>query len=562
MLRSLLRQAVRSLPDRAQFLLKCARAALGQNDWAAPITCVHVREQNVLDKIAGRERVRPDRKRLLFFSLQKSPPWLEVEFSVAEALRLRGHAVHGILCDGMVPLCEMNLGRQERPPCGVCVAWLARYEDAFGFRWSRLTNFVRAADRADAERSLIGTPDHEWSTLVVDGVEVGRLARRELQRYHRGFVFEPEADPAYRQWVVSAVLLVRLAVRLLDREQPDIVVTSSGRTLTSACLLAVARRRGVHIVTWDTEPSYADGLVFSHNDTAVTIPLDEAWRDASRQRLTDPQVHVLNEFIGRWARSEITPFPYNPAPLEDAASIRARLRLRRDAPLVVVFTNSAWDMAAVDRDVGFSSMFDWLFALVEYGVAHPEIDLVIRAHPSETNVPPDLRSRTPVGPEIMKRYGPLPKHVTLVDGSSPLSSYTLAEMAQVVMVYASRIGLEVALRGQRPWLAGETTYRGKGFTRDLTSKREMVDLLEAGTCNDVLSAEEVELAERFAYLWFFRYVTRLPLLRAAAGPFRLPTFQVLAPGGHPVIDRLCEALVTGAPFLDLSAGRESRGPTA
>ncbi len=100
------------------------------------------------------------------------------------------------------------------------------------------------------------------------------------------------------------------------------------------------------------------------------------------------QVQELNEFLRRWARSENTPFPYNPAPLEDRASIAAGLGLRPGSSMVVAFTNSAWDVAVADRDIGFSSMFDWLFALVEYASAHPTIDLVVRAHPSETNVPP------------------------------------------------------------------------------------------------------------------------------------------------------------------------------
>jgi hypothetical protein len=33
--------------------------------------------------------------------------------------------------------------------------------------------------------------------------------------------------------------------------------------------------------------------------------------------------------------------------------------------MIVAFGNSAWDMAAVDRDVGFTDMFEWLFALVD-----------------------------------------------------------------------------------------------------------------------------------------------------------------------------------------------------
>ena len=553
-----LRQAVRRLPEPAQLLLKRGNAALWRHDWAAPIKRLRVREQEYLDRTAHDNGSRPDRKRLLLFALQQVPPWLEVEYSLTTALRLRGHHVRGILCDGLLPLCEMNLGGSDRPPCGVCAGWLARYEDAFGFTFSRLTHFVSSADRDLAERLIAGTPDHELATLVVDGVGVGRLAGRELQRYSRGFVFRPEADPAFRQWLVSAVLLVRLAGRLLDREQPDIVIASSGRTLHSACLCAIAGLRRIHVVTWDTEPTYADGLVFSHNDAAPLLPLDEAWTAAAGQPLTGDQGRALHEFLDGWARGD-TPHSYNPAPLDDRDIIRRRLGLRPGAPLVAAFTNSAWDMAAVDRDVGFASMFEWLFALTDYAVAHPEIDLVVRAHPSEANVSPDLRSRTPVGPEILKRFSRLPDNITLVEGSSPVSSYALAEMAQVVMTYASRIGLEVAVRGKRPWLAGDTTYRGRGFTRDLASRQEMIDLLDAGTFDDALPAAGIELAQRFAYLWFFRYVTRVPLLRPSTRPFALRPFRELAPGGHPVIDSLCEALVTGRPFVDLGTSSKFDG---
>src|SRR2546426_2443095 len=317
---------------------------------------------------------------------------------------------------------------------------------------------------------------------------------------------------------------------------------------SSACLFFFSSRRRHPRLQGDWS---SDVCSSDLNHPAVEIPIDDAWSEASRQCLASAQVEELRDFLRRWARSEITPYPYNPAPLEDLTSIRSQLELRPGAPMAVAFTNCAWDMAVVDRDVGFSSMFDWLFALVEYAVAHSGIDLVVRAHPSETNVSSDLQSRTPAGSEILKRYGPLPGNIKLVGGQSPISSYALADMAHVVILYASRIGLEVALRGKRPWLAGNVTYRGKGFTRDLASKEEMVALLDAGTFGDTLSADEIELAERFAYLWFFRYVTRLPLLRPRGRPFALKTFRELAPGGHPVIDNLCEALVTGAPFVDL-----------
>ncbi|MBK8742720.1 MAG: hypothetical protein IPM02_25985 [Betaproteobacteria bacterium] len=121
------------------------------------------------------------------------------------------------------------------------------------------------------------------------------------------------------------------------------------------------------------------------------------------------------------------------------------------------------------------------------------------------------------------------------------------------IVYASRFGLELALRGTRPWLAGAVTYRDKGFTLDLASREHMFAMLKDNADDNRLSDAEVKLAKRFAYLWFFRYEVRLPLLFPADKRFALRSFHELGPGGDPAIANICEAFVTGSPFLDLNA---------
>jgi hypothetical protein len=551
-IRKALRRVVSRLPEREQLLIRRATAAVRGLDWAAAVSRLRQSEAQFIDDTVAQHRGAPGTRRVLVCLLQQLPPVAEVSYSLATALRLRGHEVRGILCDGILPMCEMNLGELDRPPCGVCATWASRFEAACGFSFTRLTALLSPTDLHLAEQRVASVPDDGLTSLMIDDVPVGVLARRELQRYHRGFVFHPERDPAYRRWLVSGALLVTLARRLFDQEQPDVLVISSGRTLLAACLTAVARAMGVRTVSWDLEDSHRDGLVFSHGAPAVELPLDDAWAHASSEPLSGEQREVLGRFLGRWSRSEGTPFQYNLNPQQDPAAIKSQLGLRPDAPLIVAFANAAWDMAAVDRDVGFRSMFEWLFSVIDYALAHPEIDLVVRAHPAEINVPSDLRSRTRVVSEIRQRYPDLPSRITLLEGNSSVSSYTLAELAQVPMMYATRLGLELAVRGRRAWLAGQTTYRERGFTRDVGSRREMEALLDARTFNEVLSAGEIAQAERFAYLWFFRYVVRLPLLRPPTRKFALSTFRELAPGGHPVVDRIAHAIVTGAPFLDLA----------
>ena len=547
----MIRQALYRLPAGLQLHLKAAkRWALGTYDWAGPVRRLRLREHAHMEEIAQQQRAQDGRKRIAIYSLHHFSP---VEYGLAKALQLRGHDVRGILCDGLLPLCELNLGPKTRPPCSVCIGAFSRHEDAFGFSYDRLSQYITPEDRERAEALVAETSDDALPDLRVDDVPVGVFARRELQRYYRGFIFDPAHDPAYRRWLVSGVLYTWTSRRWLDSVQPDIVGVCSGRTLNTACVYDVARRRGIRVVTWDGAATHRDTLMFSHDRPATEIPLDDLWESERHRPLSAEEDQRLSTHLDLWSRSRNTPFPYNRNPIDAQDAIVDDLGLRPGAPLVAAFTNTSWDIAVIDRDVGFASMFDWLFALVRYAQQHPQIDLVVRAHPAEKMVPPDLQSRSPVGPEVRARFEPLPPNVRFIEGDNPISSYTLAQMASVNVVYSTRFGHELALRGIRPWIAGAVTYRGKGFTLDLAGVDHMYDLLNASAFDTRTSADEIELARRFAYLWFFRYETRLPLLLPADRRFALTSFQQLAPGGDPTVNRLCEAFVSGSPFVDIGS---------
>lgn len=472
-------------------------------------------------------------------TFQQALPWLGISTALARALTLRGHVVRGLRCEGLLVQCEHTLGRQAQPSCARCSRGMRGAEDALGLDAIGSGSLLTLADRQHAERVVADASGAGLAGLVVDGIPIGRLAARELQRFARGAVPTPDADPAFRSWVVTAHLLSTLMDRALDTVRPDLVFATNGRTLPAALLTAHARQRGIRVVTWDTEPTHPDALVFSHGGEAAVVPLDDRWEDARRQPLTDAQRAELRAFAAQWASA------HHPTRSQLPAGLRG------DAPLVVAFSNSAWDMAAVDRDVAFTSMFDWLDAVVHAARRHPGVDVVIRAHPAERKGTPDLWSRTPVPATLRARHAALPPNLHLVDAAAPVDTYALLARATVAMVYSSRIGLEAALGGLRPWIAGATTFRGKGFSRDLAGGGD-VDAAFGVTARDALTSEEQELAERFAFLWWCRALVRIPWLCDGHRVMPVPDSARLAPGGDPVVDRLCEAISAGTPFTDLS----------
>jgi hypothetical protein len=108
--------------------------------------------------------------------------------------------------------------------------------------------------------------------------------------------------------------------------------------------------------------------------------------------------------------------------------------------------------------------------------------------------------------------------------------------------------LEAAVRGKLVGVAGETHSRGRGFTIDISAPQELERALahEAGP----LSAERVELAIRYAHMFFYRAMIPFPLIDASDGRVqRFPQHAAeIAPGADPHLDWICERILDGAHF--------------
>jgi len=81
------------------------------------------------------------------------------------------------------------------------------------------------------------------------------------------------------------------------------------------------------------------------------------------------------------------------------------------------------------------------------------------------------------------------------------------------LVYTTTVGLETAMSGVPVIVAGQTHYRGKGFTLDPNSWDEFIKML-ADILTDParyrLSQQQVERAWNYAYRFFFNFPMPFP----------------------------------------------------
>ena len=221
-----------------------------------------------------------------------------------------------------------------------------------------------------------------------------------------------------------------------------------------------------------------------------------------------------------------------------------QLRLDPRKPILSMFTNILWDTAVYQRDRGFAGMFDWLQHTID-GVAEiPELQLVLRIHPAEVRLTQKTRER--VADRLAQLYPALPPNVAIVSADSDISSYALIDLSTAVVVYTSTVGLEASLRGVPVLVAGETHYRNKGFTYDVDSPEQFAAWLREVPGWPRLAPTQVDLARRYASLFFLRNMLPMALATESNNlsvQLNFDSFDALKPGQNAALDHICTAIL-------------------
>ncbi len=517
-------------------------------------------------EIIKRKRLFNVRTKLYFFSNKKisnpkrilfNSPFIwnyeAVNFSLATSLKLRGHNVQMIACGGINLFCKLFRKKELQTSgnfCKSCLDWTINYFKAYDLPYIIAKNYLSTEDFLEAKQLSEFKDLNSLSNFEFMNINIGKIARISLFQYYKGdpFNIDYEKEKTFRCAIESLVLIVKIAYRIIEEYNPDIIVSTNGKTLYWAPFIEVAKLKGIDYITWEDLCLKKYGLILEKNGIAHEQRVDKIWKQEREQPLlSEDKKRVITHFED-WKKKSLlnkdTKIETNFLKIKNQLNL-----INENRPLVSIFTNVLWDCTSIGFDKAFLGMFDWVFSVVEYAKNNPNMDFVIRAHPGETKIPEKMyRCSTPVCEEILKRYSPLPKNIKLLDSHSSISSYTLGLMSNVVMVYTSTLGLEFALLGKRPWVAADAYYSNKGFTVDLKSKEHMHQLLNDGVFENNLNKDQIELAERFAYLVRHKRIFPLPFFNKK-GIFVPPSFNVFLPGGNKIFDRLCDCILTDKFFI-------------
>jgi hypothetical protein len=345
----------------------------------------------------------------------------------------------------------------------------------------------------------------------------------------------------------------------LYRNRPDVAIIPNGTILEFGIAYRVCRFLKIPTSTYEFSDRRG-AMWMAQNDEIMQQNTDDLWNSYANHKLTPGELEETRVLLS--SRRNATTYAdftrkWQRIPAEGQNAIKLKLGLNDD-PVILLATNVLGDSLTLGRNTFTKSMSEWIIRTIQYFMERPEVQLIIRIHPGEA-----LVKHGTILDLIRKTLPELPPHIKLIEPLDEVNTYDLMDVADLGLVYTTTVGLEMALRGIPVVVAGKTHYRNRGFTHDPNTWVEYFKLLNRLLDNikaNRLTDEQVNLAWKYTYLFFFRYQLPFPwtMVQLRENLQENPLKEVLSANGMKKYRPTFNAL-TFSPPKDTNHGKTNAG---
>ena len=487
-----------------------------------------------------------------------------LESVLAAALTLRGARVHVLLCDQVLPAC-LNVKHSRLAPdrvvtgdfrkklCDPCVRMGSAFTRLPGIEVHRFGDWIAPPDRATCAARARSVGAAEIPAFREDGLAVGEHAYAGCLRYYSTGSLEGQehAEEVLRRFFEAALITARVVDALSRAHRFRAACFHHGIYIPQGVVGEVCRARSVRVATWNV--AYRKRcFIFSHGDTYHHTLLDEPVTDWKDMTFTDRHDLQIQDYLrSRWKGSQDWIY-FHDTPDDRVETLVRETGIDPQRPIIGLLTNVCWDAQLHYRANAFPSMLDWILKTIRWFEGRPGLQLLIRVHPAELRGL--QKSRQFVVDEVRKRLPRLPPNVFIIGPESDVNTYAAMKLANAVIIYGTKTGVELASMGIPVIVAGEAWIRNKGLTIDARSEADYFAILDRlPLAESRLSEERAREARKYAYHFFLRRMIPLECLEPLDGtvPYRLavPSLEALAPGADEGLDVVCDGILEGKPFI-------------
>lgn len=478
------------------------------------------------------------------------PPSFALDRTLSLALRIRGADVVPIYCDSIQRV-ECNFfggdwGGKDHfsKNCKYCKKTSEQLWHLNPNKPIPLSKYLSQTDAKQTER-IVSTLDFDGALNFRKGeIAYGRMAKDILVNNY--LVATPTLVDDYERLLkihLTNLLNVSLAYeRILDEQTPDRVVSNDSYYGMWAILEQHCKVRGIPFYShWSFS---IDRVAFAHDDAAMNLDFTKSWPNFSRIPLTSGDEERIENWLSGNRGYVIDTAKLTGHETDDPALAN----LDPNLPTLVLATNVIWDLTALNKQILFGGMVDWIIETINWFRDKEHLQLVIRPHPAETS-PQIPKTRETVAAALKLNGVQLPRNVVLLksDINMTIKQLTTRYDVRGITVHSSTVGFEFPAQGISVVTTARSAYRGFGFTIDPISKYEyflaIQNLLSGGQKSAPASMQV--LARKFIKFYQFHYYSKLGLFEANPPKIAADAIGILrsrhGPFAH-VVDSILEGI--------------------
>ena len=477
-----------------------------------------------------------------------------------------------VTCDGAFTDCDVTqqatgaTKNRDATTCLTCQASAAARLATWKMPYRWIGRWINREDEIEARNWILSLQATELSSATYNRWKIGEWVKSSVHTHFRANTLDlsdSKIASTYGSYLYSGLLASLALSRIMDEEKPDAQLLFNGRMSSTRIALELAKERGIRTLCEERCPVVGRVRLFDNANCLSVDDTDALWKTWKDTPLSLDEIEELAAFLqSRW-HGNLKDVAVFSRKLQPAADVKAQLNLSVNKPIWVLFTSSVDETIDKPRSEGvFPKHHDWVEATVEHARRNPQVQLLIRVHPNAGGRRA-LGRNTQDEQYFTELAARAPENVQVIEGDNPISSYTLATIADLGLIWYSTIGLEMAAMGKRVVRAGQSWLAHAEFMHSASSADTYGELLDQflNPTSDACDLDRLTSAWRFAYVWFYRQSIPFPLVDQPEWYVGDPIYESvdeLKPGRDEGLDRICDVFMNNTALFGSTDAPSSR----
>ncbi|MDZ4712045.1 MAG: hypothetical protein SGI89_06930 [bacterium] len=491
---------------------------------------------------------------ILFWSTGGMVVQSNLEGAIATSLKLRGHNVRMILCDGIYKACAKRVDFPDVPIedwgkyCRSCISQNSGLFKKLGLEYTFISDLVSEEKLMELKSEADKITFENYKDISLNGLRLGSHLEATMMRHTRGALYTG-LEEHLKEYALTVLVNAEASAEAVKKFNPTRIYMSHGIYADWGPALHVAIQKNIQTTSYICcylTAHFFFGSVKNFDETFLTVN-EKSWSKSKSIAQTPVQKKRLENFLQRrYFSNESHDLKGLLKEYKGDKGINyEKYGLDPSKPVWGIMTHINWDATSDYFPMIHKSFDEWLYETVKEIYNVKDVQWLIKIHPSEKNDNPETGCQE----FIAKNFPDLPSHVKVVKMDDEISSLDFYDLLDGAVTVMGTGGLELSMKGKPVILAGEAHYSNKGFTFDAKDNDDYKRLLRDTKNLQGLDEEKKSLAWKYGYIYFIQ--KQIPLTPTIMENLYIDFDKIdhLLPGKNKFMDFLCDRIIDGENFI-------------